>query len=91
LNPYLLEVVNLPNNAARFTEGRLPDQPQSAELVRMAVGRISLAVPIYKDQHRCLPSALVIGGGVAGMSRSAIADSAEVHWSSALRCWVESA
>jgi len=82
LNPYLLEVVNLREQCAfvHQTQPQLANR-KAIELVRVAVGRVSSAQPVNKDKHRCLPSALVIGGGVAGMSTAlAIADSGyDVH------------
>ncbi len=82
LNPYLLEVVNLREQCSRVHRS----QPQLAnrkaqELVRVAVGRVLAAQPVHKDRHVCRPSALVIGGGVAGMTAAlAIADSGyDVH------------
>jgi heterodisulfide reductase subunit A len=82
LNPYMLEVVNLREQCSRVHVS----QPEIAnrkaqELVRMAVGRVLAAQPVHKDRYRCPPSALVIGGGVAGMTAAlAIADSGyDVH------------
>ncbi len=82
LNPYLLELVNLREQCSRVHRG----QPELAnrkaqELVRVAVGRVQAAWPVYKDEHRCRPAALVIGGGAAGMTAAlAIADSGyDVH------------
>jgi heterodisulfide reductase subunit A-like polyferredoxin len=77
LNPYLLELVNLREqcSAVHVRQPELANQ-KAQELVRIAVGRVLAAQPVYKDKHRCLPSALVIGGGVAGMTAAlAIADS----------------
>ncbi len=77
LNPYMVEMVNLREHTSRVHRW----QPELAnrkaqEQVRMAVGRVSLAQPIYKKQHRARPSALVIGGGLSGMTAAlAIADS----------------
>lgn len=82
LNPYLLEVVNLREQCS------MPHQWQTGvanrkaqEMIRTAVGRVSLAEPVHKDRHRCRPVALVVGGGVAGMTAAlAIGDSGfEVH------------
>ncbi len=82
LNPYLLEVVNLREQCSRVHQ----DQPdlankKAAELVRIAVGRVQAGAPVHKDKHRCRPSALIIGGGVTGMTAAlAIADSGyDVH------------
>jgi heterodisulfide reductase subunit A len=82
LNPYLLEVVNLREQCSLVH----PSQPQLAnrkaqELVRIAVGRVSLSQPVHKQASSCYSSALVIGGGAAGMTAAlAIADSGyDVH------------
>ncbi len=77
LNPYLLEVVNLREQCTRVHR----QQPElanhkAAEMMRMAVGRLRASKPVIKERHPCLPRALVIGGGVAGMTSAlAIADS----------------
>lgn len=82
LNPYMVEMVNLLEQCARVHRW----QPELAnrkagELVRTALGRVSRSKPVHKTLHRLRPSALVIGGGLAGMTAAlAIADSGhEVH------------
>ena len=82
LNPYLLELVNLRDQCANVHHQQIDIANQKAlELIRIAIGRVQESVPIHKKQHHCLPVALVIGGGVAGMTTSlALADSGqEVH------------
>jgi len=82
LNPYLLEVVNLQEQCNRVHRWQSEQANRKAhEMLRMAVGRVSLAKPVYKEKHVCRSAALVIGGGVAGMTAAlAIADSGyEVH------------
>ncbi|MDL1903055.1 FAD-dependent oxidoreductase, partial [Anaerolineae bacterium CFX9] len=77
LNPYLLELVNLRDQCSRVHQ----QQPHLAnrkaqELTRVAVGRVCAAQAVHKGRHPCLPGALVVGGGVAGMTAAlAIADS----------------
>lgn len=82
LNPYLLEMVNLREQCGRVHQWQ-PELAQSkaAELVRLAIARAAASQPIYKNRHRCRPTALVIGAGVAGMTAAlAIADSGyDVH------------
>lgn len=82
LNPYLIEVVNLRDQCARVhrNQARLANH-KAQELLRVASGRVALAHPVHKERHRCLPVALVVGGGVAGMTAAlAIADSGyDVH------------
>jgi heterodisulfide reductase subunit A2 len=82
LNPYLLETVNLREQCS-FVHREQHDQAnrKAGEMVRIAVARAMLAQPVHKSQHRCRPSALVIGGGLAGMTAAlAVADSGyDVH------------
>lgn len=82
LNPYLLELVNLREQCAWVHR----DTPKLAtrkaqELVRRAVGRLIPAAPIRRQRLDPNSAALVIGGGISGMTAAlAIADSGyEVH------------
>ena len=82
LNPYLTELVNLREQCSRVHEWQHElINRKAVELVRVAIGRVLLAQPVYKKKHRCRPVALVIGGGVSGLSAAlAIADSGyDVH------------
>jgi heterodisulfide reductase subunit A len=82
LNPYLLELVNLQDQCSRVHRHQNQIANQKAiESVRIGVGRVSLAQPVHKEAFVCQPGALVIGGGVAGMTAAlAIADSGyDVH------------
>jgi heterodisulfide reductase subunit A len=82
LNPYLLELVNLQAqcNRPHRWQPELANR-KASEMVRMAVGRVQAAQPVQKKRHHSRPSALVIGGGLAGMTAAlAIADSGyDVH------------
>jgi heterodisulfide reductase subunit A len=82
LNPYLVEVVNLRDQCSRvhLQQPGLANK-KAVELVRVAVGRAIASRPVYKEGYPCLPSALVIGGGAAGMTAAlAVADSGyDVH------------
>ncbi len=82
LNPYLVELVNLRDQCGRVHQNQ-PDlaNRKAQELVRLAVGRAAAAQPVHKARYDCRSSALVIGGGVAGMTAAlAIADSGyDVH------------
>lgn len=77
LNPYLLELVNLQDQCSRVHHQQIQLANQKAvESVRIAVGRVSAARSVHKDEFVCQPTALVVGGGVAGMTAAlAIADS----------------
>lgn len=77
LNPYLLELVNLREQCSLVHrwQGNLINH-KAMEMLRVAVGRVIAAEPVHKKKHRFRPNALVIGGGVAGMTAAlAIADS----------------
>jgi heterodisulfide reductase subunit A len=77
LNPYLVELVNLRDQCSRVHEL----QPELAnrkalELIRVAFGRVMAAQAVHKEEHHCFPTALIIGGGLSGMTAAlAIADS----------------
>ncbi len=77
LNPYLVELVNIREQCARvhFWQKDLANR-KAQELTRIAIGRAIKAQPIHKKKHRCRPRALIIGGGLSGMTAAlAIADS----------------
>jgi heterodisulfide reductase subunit A2 len=77
LNPYLVELVNIREQCSRSHRWQLEMATRKAlELIRIAVGRVSISSPVHKKEHRCRPNALVVGGGVSGMTAAlAIADS----------------
>ena len=69
LNPYLLEMVNVREHCAWVHV----DDPASAtrkakEMVRMGVARARVAEPVHKLALQPVDRALVIGGGVSGMT-----------------------
>jgi len=77
LNPYLSELVNLREQCSQvhLWQRELANR-KAQELVRIAVGRVSAAQPVYKKKHNFRPSALIIGGGLSGMTAAlTIADS----------------
>jgi heterodisulfide reductase subunit A len=77
LNPYLLELVNVREQCVNVHQWQKEKANQKAvEMLRVAVGRVAQSVPVHKEIHKTMPVALVIGGGVAGMTASlALADS----------------
>ncbi|MBI3761373.1 MAG: CoB--CoM heterodisulfide reductase iron-sulfur subunit A family protein [Chloroflexi bacterium] len=82
LNPYLTEMVNLREQCA-WVHAADPDGAtrKAKELVRLGVSRIRPAQAISKEPRAPSRTALVIGGGVSGMTAAlAIADSGfDVH------------
>jgi heterodisulfide reductase subunit A2 len=69
LNAYLFEMANIRNQCTWVHSGsRQEATEKSKDLVRMAVARASLLEPISELSVNVNKSALVIGGGVAGMT-----------------------
>ncbi|MBW2142254.1 MAG: FAD-dependent oxidoreductase, partial [Deltaproteobacteria bacterium] len=69
LNKYLFEMANIRNQNSWVH----PNEPEAAtekakDLVRMAVSKAALLVPLQETEINVEHSALVIGGGVAGMT-----------------------
>jgi heterodisulfide reductase subunit A2 len=77
LNPYLVEIVNLREQCSYVhRDQRIQANRKASEMVRVAVARVLLARQVQKSKHRTRPRALVIGGGLAGMTAAlAVADS----------------
>jgi heterodisulfide reductase subunit A len=77
LNPYLLEMVNIREHCAWVHSAN----PQAAthkakELLRGGVARVRTMKPLHKETLNPARQALIIGGGVAGMTAAlSIADS----------------
>ncbi len=69
LNPHLLEMANIRDQCSRVHANR-PKQAteKSIDLVRMAVGRAAHLVPIADQTVPVKRMALIIGGGIAGMT-----------------------
>ena len=77
LNPYLVELVNLRDQCA-FVHQKQPAvaNRKATEMMRVAVGRVTMAQPVRKTSYETQRSALIIGGGLSGMTAAlAIADS----------------
>ncbi|MFH1009240.1 MAG: FAD-dependent oxidoreductase [Candidatus Latescibacterota bacterium] len=69
LNPYLFEMANIRDQCSWVHMGDPDGATQKArDLVRMAVRKARLLEPLKKMTLKVHPGALVIGGGVAGMT-----------------------
>ena len=69
LNPYLLEMANIREHCAWPHVNDPAGATRAAkELVRLAVARARLAEPVHKQAIEPVRRALVIGGGVSGMT-----------------------
>ncbi len=70
LNPYLLEVANLREQVSwTHPAGELTTQ-KAIDLVAAAVERVALHDPLYPQRVPITKSAMVIGGGIAGIQAS---------------------
>ncbi len=68
LNPYLLEMVNLRNQDSWVhKEDKAAATFKAMDMVRMGVEKAALLVPLETTRQPMAQSALVIGGGIAGM------------------------
>jgi heterodisulfide reductase subunit A len=82
LNPYMVEMVNLREHCAWVhIHDPVGATRKACELMRMGVERARNAQPIIKIERQPEKSALIIGGGVSGMTSAlAIADAGfDVH------------
>ncbi len=82
LNPFLFEMANIRDQAS-WVHAKEPEKAtqKAKELVQMSVARARLLEPLYKVDVPLTHTAVVIGGGVAGMTAaSALGDMGhEVH------------
>ncbi|NIV40068.1 MAG: FAD-dependent oxidoreductase, partial [Anaerolineae bacterium] len=69
LNPYLFEMANIRDQDS-WVHAKWPDRAtkKARELTRMAVARSRRLEPLYTEDQSLVHRALVIGGGVAGMT-----------------------
>ena len=69
LNPYLFEMANIRDQCS-WVHMHEPERAteKSKDLVRMALAKVRLAQPLHRQTVRVEKSALVIGGGLAGMT-----------------------
>ena len=69
LNPYLFEMANIRDQCSWVHRGQpAKATAKSRDLVRMAVARAATLGPLHKESLGLSHNALVVGGGVAGMS-----------------------
>ncbi len=69
LNKYLFEMANVRDQCSWVHQGSPEAATEKAkELVRMAVGRATLLEPLYLTSMNVTKKALIIGGGLSGMT-----------------------
>jgi len=68
LNPYLLEMVNLRNQDSWVHKHeRAAATEKALDMVRMGVSKAELLVPLVEGVQPVVQTAIVVGGGIAGM------------------------
>jgi len=69
INPYLFEFANIREHCS-WVHQQEPERAtvKACDLVRAAVAKVKLATPLYKKSMGVNKGALVIGGGLAGMT-----------------------
>ena len=67
LNPYLLEFVNLREQCA-WVHGKEEATKVAGDTLRMAIERAKYLDEIHIERYPVIPKALIIGGGVSGMT-----------------------
>jgi len=69
INKYLFEMANIRNQCSWVHSINREDATQKAkDLIRMAVAKVSLLLPLYDPEIDVNPSALIVGGGLSGMT-----------------------
>jgi heterodisulfide reductase subunit A len=69
LNPYLFELANIREQDAWVHQAEPEAATEKAKnLVRMSVSRARVLEPLYDTSDKVVPVALVIGGGLAGLT-----------------------
>ncbi len=69
LNPYLFEMVNIREHSSWVHMNHPKEATEKAkDLIRMAIAKARYLEPLIEPELEINPSALVIGGGIAGMS-----------------------
>jgi len=67
-NPYLIEMVNIRDQCSWVHAGQpIEAQEKARALIRMGVARARQLEPLYEGEVPMMHSALVIGGGIAGI------------------------
>ena len=82
LNKYLFEMVNIRNQDSWVHKGNPEIATQKAkDLIRMAVAKVALHEPLEEAELNVNQTALVIGGGISGMTtaKSLAAQGYETH------------
>lgn len=80
INKYLFDMANIRNQCS-WVHGAVPESAteKAKELTRMAVAKVTLQEPLIEPELEVNQSALVIGGGIAGMTAAKILSDQGYH------------
>ena len=67
LNPFLFQMTNIREHCSWVTDDRIAATDKAESLIQAAVGRVIWQVPLNMRQVAVKQSALVLGGGIAGI------------------------
>jgi heterodisulfide reductase subunit A len=70
LNKYLFEMANIREHVSWVTDDIESATIKAKDLVRMAVNRAALLTPLDPNKVTSIPRAVVVGGGIAGITAS---------------------
>jgi heterodisulfide reductase subunit A len=68
LNPYLYQQVDIRENCSWVTRDRREATTKAYELIKAGVSRVKRLEPLWPAEYSVTPRALVIGGGMAGIT-----------------------
>jgi heterodisulfide reductase subunit A2 len=68
LNPYLFEMVNIREHCSWVTADPEPATQKAEDLIKGGIARVRHHVPLVGSQKPVNPTALVVGGGIAGIT-----------------------
>ncbi|MDQ7780135.1 MAG: FAD-dependent oxidoreductase, partial [Planctomycetota bacterium] len=67
LNPYFLEMANIREHCSWVHKDRESASAKAFALIRGAVAKAALLMPLHQREVSVIPAALVVGGGAAGL------------------------
>jgi heterodisulfide reductase subunit A2 len=72
LNPYMIQIANIREHCTWTIPDRAIATEKAKVIIRMAVNRVLLHQPLEKREIDCIPDAMVIGAGVAGIEAALV-------------------
>lgn len=67
-NPYLYQQVDIRENCSWVTKDKEEATQKAADIIKAAVSRVKKLEPLWPTEYPVTPTALIIGGGIAGIT-----------------------